>query len=424
MKFLHAADIHLDSPLRGLERYDGAPVDEIRGATRRAFNNLIDLAIDEAVDFVIIAGDVYDGDWKDYNTGLYFASCMNKLKAADIPVYVLTGNHDAASIITRKLRMPDNVHTFSNRKPECFQIDALHVAIYGQGFASRAELENISENYPQGDPQLFNIGVLHTCLDGKPGHDPYAPCSVNDLRTKGYQYWALGHIHTREVVSTEPYIVFPGNVQGRHARETGPKGCTLVSVEDRTIVSVEHRDLDVMRWASLEIDVTPSKSADEVYEQVRDALQQCLDEAEGRSVAARLTMTGATAAHQALHAENEHWIQEYRSLATGLVGAGIWVEKVTFKTRTNVSIDDLAAKDDALSSLLRSVDSNELDSSLMSQFAEELTPLRQKLPEKLLNDRDDPYDPVSEEAINAALDDIRQLLSDRLTSTAEGDNAK
>lgn len=424
MKFLHAADIHLDSPLRGLERYEGAPVREIRGATRRAFDNLVELAIDEAVDFVIIAGDVYDGDWKDYNTGLYFASRMSKLRDAGIPVYMLTGNHDAASVITRKLRMPDNVHTFSNTKPKCFQIEALHVAIVGQGFANRAVHENLSENYPQGDPQLFNIGVLHTCLDGKPGHDPYAPCSVSDLRSKGYQYWALGHIHTREVVSTEPYIVFPGNIQGRHARETGPKGCTLVSVEDRTIVAVEHRDLDVMRWASLEVDVTGSTTTDEVYEQVREALEQCLDTAEGRSVAARLTMMGTTAAHQALQTEREHWIQEYRSLATGLAGSGIWVEKVSFKTRASVSIDDLAANDDALSSLLRSVDSKELDSSLFEQFTEELSPLRQKLPEKMLTDRDDPYDPASEEAIAAALDDIRQLLADRLTSTEHGDSAK
>lgn len=415
MKFLHAADIHLDSPLRGLERYEGAPVDEIRGATRRAFDNLIQLAIDEAVDFVIIAGDVYDGDWKDYNTGLFFVNCMHKLDAENIPVYLLTGNHDAASVITRKLRMPGNVHTFSNKKPTRFFIEALNVALYGQGFANRAVLENIAQDYPQGDPQLFNIGVLHTCLDGKPGHDPYAPCSVDDLRQKGYQYWALGHIHIREEISTDPYIVFPGNIQGRHVRETGPKGCTLVSVEDGSIVSVEHRELDVMRWARCELDVSASQTVDDVYEQVRNALQHCLNEADDRSVAVRLILKGATVAHQSLHAESEHWTQEYRSLATGCEGAGIWVEKVAFRTQTSVSLEELYARDDALSGLLRSVDTIELDGSLMDSFTSELSILRQKLPAKFLSG-DDIYDPVAEEELKLALDDIQQLLADRLTS--------
>ncbi len=198
IKFLHAADIHLDSSLHGLERYEGAPVDEIRSATRRAFDNLIDLAIDEEVEFVLLAGDLYDGDWKDYNTGLYFMGCMERLQESGIRVFVVAGNHDAASQITRHLRLPDNVTMFSTRTPEKVILDDLDVVIVGQGFATRAVTEDLSQAYPQGDSQLFNIGLLHTCLDGKPGHEPYAPCSVDGLRSKGYQYWALGHVHKCE----------------------------------------------------------------------------------------------------------------------------------------------------------------------------------------------------------------------------------
>src|SRR5829696_667564 len=135
LKFLHAADVHLDSPLRGLERYDGAPVEEIRGAARRAFENLVDLALAEEVAFLLLAGDLYDGDWKDYNTGLFFAAQMRRLEEAGTPVFVISGNHDAASQITRVLRPPDNVKVFSTRKPETVELKGLEVALHGQGFA-------------------------------------------------------------------------------------------------------------------------------------------------------------------------------------------------------------------------------------------------------------------------------------------------
>jgi len=193
---------------------------------------------------VLLAGDLYDGDWKDYNTGLYFLGCMRRLRESGIRAFIITGNHDAASQITKQLRLPDNVTMFSTRKPESVVLDEWNVAIHGQGFATRAVMEDISQTYPHGIPQLFNIGMLHTCLNGKPGHDPYAPCTVDGLRSKGYQYWALGHVHTREEVSQQPWIVFPGNTQGRHIRETGPKGCTLVTVDNLEVDSVEHRDLD------------------------------------------------------------------------------------------------------------------------------------------------------------------------------------
>lgn len=418
MKFLHAADIHLDSPLRGLERYEGAPVDEIRGATRKAFDRLIDFAISQEVSFVLIAGDVYDGDWKDYNTGLYFVGCMRKLEAAGIPVYLLAGNHDAASVITRKLRLPDNVHTFSTKKPETMLIDSLNVAIHGQGFATKAVNEDISQAYPQGDASLFNIGMLHTCLDGKPGHDPYAPCTVDGLRSKGYQYWALGHIHVREVVSNDPFIVFPGNIQGRHARETGPKGCTLVTVDDGRVAAVEHYDMDVMRWMRCELDVCSSDSPDAVYDQVHEALQQASNDAQGRALAVRLVLTGSCAAHAQLQRDRDHWVQEYRSLASGLGGAGVWLEKVSLRTQASVSTTDMLERDDALAGLMDSISDIDLSESALELYAEELSTLRIKLPPPLLSG-EDAYDPTHPETIKVALMEVKQLLLDRLLSQTQ-----
>jgi DNA repair exonuclease SbcCD nuclease subunit len=418
-KFIHAADIHLDSALHGLERYEGAPVDEIRSATRRAFDNLITLAIDEGVEFVLLAGDLYDGDWKDYNTGLYFTERMGRLRDAGIQVFMVAGNYDAASQITKQLRLPDNVTVFSTRAPEQVVLGDLNVAIVGQGFATRAITDDLSQAYPQGDPQRFNIGLLHTCLDGKPGHEPYAPCTVDGLRTKGYQYWALGHVHKREEVSQDPWIVFPGNIQGRHIRETGPKGCTVVTVESGEVVEIEHRDLDVMRWSLCELDVSASETVDAVYEQVREGLQSALDAAEGRPAAVRLVLQGACSVHATLHADREHWVQEYRALATGLGGAGIWLEKVSIKTRQPVSVDEILERDDALGGLLRAVSDMELDTSALGGLANEVSALRQKLPAEMLGG-DDAYDPTNPVVLKESLEDIKELLVHRLLSAEKG----
>jgi DNA repair protein SbcD/Mre11 len=418
VKFIHAADIHLDSALRGLERYEGVPFDEIRSATRRAFDNLIELAIEEKVDFVLLAGDLYDGDWKDYNTGLYFIERMGRLREAGIRVFMVAGNHDAANQITKHLRLPENVTRFATRLPERVVLEDLNVAIHGQGFPRRAVTEDLSQAYPQGDPQLFNIGLLHTCLDGKPGHEPYAPCTAEGLRSKGYHYWALGHVHKREVVRQDPWIVFPGNTQGRHIREAGAKGCTLVTVDNREVAQVEHRDLDVLRWSLCAVDITGGETVEDVYGQVCEALQQALDTAEGRPVAARLVLQGVSAAHSRLHIDTEYWTQEYRALATGLGGAGIWLEKVSLKTQPSISLDSLLTRDDALGGLLHGIRDRELDDSALAELAHEVSALRQKLPAEILSG-EDRFDPSDPQQLQAILEDIKELLVNRLLTAGK-----
>ncbi|RPJ77423.1 MAG: DNA repair exonuclease, partial [Desulfobacteraceae bacterium] len=197
MKFIHTADIHLDSPLVGLQGYEGAPVAEIRGATRRAFQNLVELAAAEKVDIILIAGDLYDGDWKDYNTGLFFSAQMARLRDEGIRVVIISGNHDAASQITKHLRVPENVTVLSVRSPETLMIEELGLAIHGQGYPVRAVTDDLAGAYPPAAPHHVNIGLLHTSLDGREGHEPYAPTTVSALLAKGYDYWALGHVHAR-----------------------------------------------------------------------------------------------------------------------------------------------------------------------------------------------------------------------------------
>jgi DNA repair exonuclease SbcCD nuclease subunit len=411
--FIHAADIHLDSPLRGLERYEGAPVDEIRGATRRAFDNLIDLAIEERVTFVLIAGDLYDGDWRDYNTGLYFAKRMGLLREAGIRVFIGAGNHDAGSQITKVLRLPDNVKVLSTRAPETILLEDLGVAVHGQGFPNRSVTEDLSAGYPRADSQLFNIGLLHTSLDGRPGHEPYAPCTVDGLRSKGYQYWALGHVHQREVVSQDPWMVFPGNTQGRHVREAGAKGCSLVTVADGEVESVQHRDLDVVRWSLCAVDLTGAATADEAYDRTRDALEAVVGRTDGRLAAVRLKLSGPCRAHARLRADREHWIQEFRGLASVVAGGSLWLEKVEIDTRRADSLGAALGRDDAFGGLLRSIRDLDVNPARLAGLAADLSDLRTKLPPALLSGGDalDPTDPVT---LREALEDVKEMLLERL----------
>ena len=318
MLFLHTADIHLDSPLTGLPDYPGAPVDEIRNATRQAFRNMTNLAIDRKVDFVVIAGDLYDGNWKSYDTGLVFRKQMARLNKADIPVFLVLGNHDAQSRITKSLELPDNVHVFSHRKSETVKIENLRVALHGQSFKSQEVTENLSSNYPKPVEGWFNIGILHTAAEGREGHLPYAPCSVGELLAKGYDYWALGHVHKREILADAPYIVFPGNLQGRHIRETAPegKGCTLVSVDEGGKTTLSHEAVDTVRWDAVTVDVSSVESMGALVERARNELIKARDEADGRLLAARVTLEGDTKLHERLLSDGESILSEIRGAAS------------------------------------------------------------------------------------------------------------
>ncbi len=331
-RFLHAADIHLDSPMYGIARYEGVPVDRLRAATRRAFDNLIASAIERRVDFMVLAGDLFDGDWKDMSTGLYFARSLGRLSAANIPVYIVKGNHDAASIVSRELPLPENAFVFDHRRPQTFEIEHLGVALHGQSFPKPQVSDDLAIAYPPAAHGRFNIGVLHTALTGHPPHADYAPCSPDELTAKGYDYWALGHVHDHAVVRTAPHIVYPGNLQGRNIRETGAKGAVLVEVEDGAICGMEHIALDVLRWADCRADCSGAQSLDEVLERARRALSEAhVNGAGGLPLIARLRLCGETQTHGLLQDRTGQLRYEMRALAAH-IDAEFWLEKVTLET--------------------------------------------------------------------------------------------
>lgn len=382
-KFIHVADIHLDSPLRGLDKYEGAPVEQIRHATRRALAALVQMAIEEKVAFVVIAGDLYDGDWRDYNTGLYFIAQAARLREAGIPVYLIAGNHDAANKMTRSLKLPGNVTFFSEKEPQTVTLEEHGVAIHGQSFAREAIYDDLSLAYPKARGGLFNIGLLHTSANGREGHDNYAPCRIDGLQAKGYDYWALGHVHTRETLCRDPLVVFPGNLQGRHIRETGPKGCLLVSVENQHAVETEFRSLDVLRWERAEVDAGSAQEIDQVLQDVAAHLKQLHQESAGRPLAIRVELTGRTPLHERLMGDRQRWTNEIRSQAIEASDGEIWVEKVKIQTATHSRGSQTAgpgAADGPIGELLALIDELRANPGDLKQLGVDFSDLARKLP--------------------------------------------
>ncbi|CAM3462075.1 DNA repair exonuclease [Polaromonas hydrogenivorans] len=380
MRFIHTADLHIDSPLRGLSRYQGAPLERLRSATRRALERLVELAVEEKVDFVLMAGDLYDRDWQDFHTGLFVNAQLVKLKNAGIQVFIVQGNHDAQSHMTRQIPWPDNVKVFSSRTAETAHLPALGVAIHGHSFPNREVPENLVPGYPPALPGCFNIGLLHTSLTGMDGHDTYAPATLSDLKAKGYDYWALGHVHARQVVCEAPRVVFPGNLQGRHARETGPKGCELVTVEGATLTA-RFVPLDVVRWHQVEIDMQPVLQLDEVRRTVVQALQSAVADAGEVLHAMRVVLTGQTPL-QALEASQPGTLEAaVQAAAQEVSGADVWIEQVKLRLRSPLDRERIGQGAGALGELVRWVDELSSDGPALEQFCREaLTEVLGKLP--------------------------------------------
>lgn len=409
IRFIHAADAHIDSPLKGLEAHDGAPVDVLRGATRRAFENLIHLSIDENIDFLLLSGDIYDSDWKDYSTGLFFRRQMARLNDQGILVYMIAGNHDAASVISKKLTLPENVHVFSTRTVESVSVPGRPVVIHGRGFANRSVPENLAMEYPSAISGNFNVGLLHTSLTGRSGHDTYAPCSEADLRQKNYDYWALGHVHQPEVIRRDPWIVYAGSCQGRDVREAGPHGCRLVAVNDSLeVVDATWHDLDVVRWKVLHIDLTNVKAESDALDRVSEGMLGAVTDASGRMVAARVVFSGSTALHGPLHRDFHRWKAEVLARAQDQGGDAVWVESIRISTTPVYDLTQLAGRDGLTRIVLETLSQSHIR---IEEFPQEIKDMLAVLPPDVKADLQSEW---SDGKGAVGLDEVRAIILDAL----------
>lgn len=396
MKFLHAADVHLDSPLRGLRTKVDAPIEKIRTASRRALQNLVALALKEAVDFVVIAGDLFDGDRDNYDTSLFFVKQAAKLKEAGIPLLLIWGNHDAQSKMMRTVTWPTNVKVFSAEAAETRTAESLGInaplAIHGWSFATASEQRNLVAAYPKPISGCFNLGILHTSLTGAEGHDNYAPCTLDDLAARGYDYWALGHIHQRDWLPRDVEkggapVVFPGNLQGRHIKETGAKGCYLIEADASGVKKQTFHALDAFRWECLTLDTLACDNLDDLLLLFSRQLQQVYAAADGRQLAVRVTCAGSGNLFDSVVSRPAKLEAELTKILYESVGEEVWLEALRFESRTAPdAIEDPLS--DAISEYLQREVAGLSNKDGNAEFAQLFDDLVRKLPPELLDEFD------------------------------------
>ena len=296
LRFVHAADLHLDSPFTGLKA--AAPENVARalyGATFDAYENLVDICIDERVDALLVAGDIYDGADRSFRAQHRFISGLQRLDNAGIRSFVCHGNHDPLDGWEARLDYPPGCHRFAAQfeSVPVFPDDPSRAVVHGISYPTRDVSDNLARQLGRVEPGPFSIGLLHANVDSNPDHGSYAPCSLTDLVESGVDYWALGHVHTRQVLSDRgPTVVYPGNTQGRHANETGARGAYLVEVDDDRSVNLDFRALDTVRWERLEVHISSHESEQDLMDAVDAGLHQLIDAADGRPVVVRLTLSG------------------------------------------------------------------------------------------------------------------------------------
>jgi len=329
IKIIHSADVHLDSPLRTLALRDPELHEKVQGATRSAFSRIVDKAIEVQAQAVLIAGDLFDGTARSAKTAAFLLSELGRLGAAGIPVFYIKGNHDAENPLTGDTTLPDHVHLFDGRGGKV-QLEGTDVWIHGVSFSGKTAEESLLGKFSPAVENSVNIGMLHTSLAGSAGHDVYAPCSVKELVDTGFDYWALGHIHKRQVHSEAPWIVMPGIPQGRDVGEPGPQSATLITIDDGAITTSEFLTSSI-EFTRLVVDVSPVKAANDLQELARTELKALTNKLQSEGAIVRVQFEGQSALRWRWLRDQEQW-KETLDLLCRETGK-LWVEKVIFDVK-------------------------------------------------------------------------------------------
>ena len=323
IKLLHTADLHLDSPLRTLALRNDDLRNSVENATRMALVRIVDIALDEGVAAVLIAGDLYDGGQRSMKTAAFLTAQFRRLAEGGIRVFLIRGNHDAESRITREIGWPDTVHVFDGRGGHRV-LGETGIAIHGISFREPHCAENLVGRF-RPVPGMVNIAMLHTSLAGAQGHDVYAPCRLSDLADAGFDYWALGHVHSRTVHLEDPVVVMPGMPQGRDIGESGEKSVTLIEIDDGRI-AVRECPSAALIFRRVECDVAGAGDIGDLYDLVRTALHDLVS---STPQVVRLTLTGRTALNWRLRRDLDVIAQ---TIAETAQPARIWIDQIVAAT--------------------------------------------------------------------------------------------
>jgi DNA repair exonuclease SbcCD nuclease subunit len=303
-KFIHCSDLHIDSPFKGFSSAENSLVEVLRKSTYKAFQNIVELALKEEVEAVLIAGDIYDGAEKSLEAQLKFRHGLQKLSDKGIDTFIVHGNHDPLDSWSASLEWPKRVHVFSGTQMECLPVERNGVVkayVHGISYSKRDVTENLAQKFSRGNGEGFAIGLLHSNVGRQSGHDNYAPCSIDDLIAAKMDYWALGHIHRFCVLrESNPAVVYSGNSQARHMRESGEKGCCLITLNKNTDPLIQFIPVDAVRYIQGEVDLSGTITLEEVIHAVRSKCEYFADQTKQRDVFIDLSLNGRTQVHSEL----------------------------------------------------------------------------------------------------------------------------
>lgn len=358
VRFIHAADLHLDAPFGGVDAQDARVRDALVASTYRALDALVVACIERSADFLVISGDVYNQAERRVRSQLAFAKAATTLEHAGIPVFVAHGNHDPSSGWSAGIAMPGNVRVFADDRVERFVVERdgeQLCALFGRSYRRSAETANLAKGFRRERGDAVAVGVLHANVGGRPGYDDYAPCTLDDLRAGGMDYWALGHIHKPEVLSEAPFAVYAGCPQGLDPTQSGPRGCYEVTIDGDT-VSAEFLPLAAIEWHQAEVDLSEATSLDDV----RDAIAASVDAALASGsvpVVVRIDLVGRSEARASLQTPGtlQALVEDAREEALGFE-PWAWVDRVRDRTRPAIDLDALRGAEDFTGDVVRLAD--------------------------------------------------------------------
>ncbi|MBX0357207.1 DNA repair exonuclease [Halobacillus sp. Nhm2S1] len=350
IRFIHSADLHIDSLFKTKGNFPGELLEKLRKSTFEAFDRLIDACINHKVDFLLITGDLYNEEIRSIKAQVHLRRGFERLQEKGIHVYISYGNHDYIEGKTLPIEMPGNVHIFESQNVEHFPFEKegkVLAHIYGFSYETREVRDRKVQDFNKVEGADYHIGMLHGSLDTNTDHDVYAPFSLEELKGKGMDYWALGHIHKRSVLSTDPPVLYPGNIQGRSRKEAGEKGCYLVEhtrgewkyhlvpLQSITYVSTSVSDLESTTFEELE----------EILENAKDKV------AAGSPIMLTITMVGYAGPIEDI----QEWVEVINGNEDFHSDDWIWIEEIRVESRTTWDEEELMKGSHFTGELLRTI---------------------------------------------------------------------
>ncbi|KRT66805.1 MAG: phosphoesterase [Candidatus Dadabacteria bacterium CSP1-2] len=376
--FVHCADLHLDSPFEGVHSVAPEIAAVLRDATFKAFNNVIDIAIQRSANFLIVAGDVYDGADRSLRAQLQFRDALRRAVDSEMQCFVTYGNHDPLSGWEAGLKVPIGVHYFSGDKVERIAAkrgSEVLAYIYGISYPIPQVKENLASRFRSEPSDPFSIGVLHCNVGGDPNHDNYAPCTIDDLVVCGMNYWALGHIHSRKVLrESDPCVIYPGNTQGRSVRELGERGCYLVRVYPGGHIIPEFISTDLVRWFVEEVDIAELSAIEELLQKLEATREEVRSQAKTHGAVLRLRLTGRGDLHAKLRNVNPDG-DLAKPLRESEVARDdfVWVESVQDMTRPAIDVDQRRKVQDFVGDFLRAAENLRMENDTRAALHDLIT---------------------------------------------------